>query len=142
MGIASRKGSSRGETQGALLASAKKARDVILAGAPLAQLPSSLYCSLLAYPSPFHWHLRAMVATYLTLRGIATCLQLPLAQILDCTKFLGAVGWESKEGEEGSLLLEGEGEGGKLGGGGEREGGSFSSMGGGRGGEKFLFINL
>merc|ERR1712192_112014 len=56
--IASRsKGSSRGETQGALLASAKKARDVLLAGAPLAQLPSSLYCSLLAYPSPFHWHL-------------------------------------------------------------------------------------
>ena len=37
--IASRKGA-RGESQGALLASAKKARDVLLAGAPLAQLPS------------------------------------------------------------------------------------------------------
>jgi|ERR1712216_1096145 len=134
--IASRKGSSRGETQGALLASAKKARDVLLAGAPLAQLPSSLYCSLLAYPSPFHWHLRAMVATYLTLRGIATCLQLPLAQILDCTKVLGAVGWESKDGEEGgdgSLLLEGDQEG----------GGSFCSKDGGEAGRRnFLFIDL
>ena len=61
---------------------------------------------------------------------------------MDCTKFLGAVGWESKESDENSLLLEGEGEGGELGGRGEREGGSFSSMEGGRGGEKFLFINL
>jgi len=133
--IASRKG--KGETE-ALLASAKKARDVLLAGAPLVQLPSSLYCSFLAYPSPFHWHLRAMVATYLTLRGIASCLQLPLAQILDCTKVLGAVGWESKEveeGGEGSLLLEG-----------EKEGGSFSSKEGaelgGKEGQKFLFIDL
>merc|ERR1719182_208473 len=105
--ITSRK--NKGET-GALLASAKKAgqeaRDVLLAAAPLVQLPSSLYCSLLAYPSPFHWHLRAMVATYLTLQGIASCLQLPVAKILEKTTFLGGVGWKSREDEEeGSLVL-------------------------------------
>jgi len=135
--ITSRK--NKGET-GALLASAKKAgqeaRDVLLAAAPLVQLPSSLYCSLLAYPSPFHWHLRAMVATYLTLQGIASCLQLPLGQMLDCTKVLGAVGWERKE-HEGPLMLEGETEGGS----------SYSTEGGeeeerGRREEKFLFIDL
>ena len=59
---------------------------------------------------------------------------------MDCTKVLGAVGWESKDGEEGgdgSLLLEGDQEG----------GGSFCSKDGGEAGrrgenEKFLFIDL
>jgi len=101
------------ESGKAFLESARKAgKDALLAGAPLVQLPSSFYGSLLAYPSPFHWHLRAMVATYLTVRGVATCLQLPLSQIVDCTKVLGAVGWEGGDGGEdvvdNHLLLEGE----------------------------------
>ena len=54
---------------------------------------------------------------------------------MDCTKVLGAVGWESKDGEEGgdgSLLIEG-----------DKEGGSFCSKDGGEAGRrKFLFIDL
>ena len=58
---------------------------------------------------------------------------------MDCTKVLGAVGWEDNEveqGGEGPLLLEG-----------EKEGGSSYSKEGGEGGrrgesEKFLFIDL
>ena len=56
---------------------------------------------------------------------------------MDCTKVLGAVGWEGNEGE-GALLLEGEGEGGSSN---AKEG---EEVGGRRReeSEKFLFIDL
>jgi len=49
---------------------------------------NSLYTSLLIYPSSFHWHARAILATYLTVDAMLVNLEEPIANMLQTVQII------------------------------------------------------